>query len=899
MKKLLLLFAVMLSTVGAWAQTATLKTSTNVDNPEYQYVMMNGADERSYPNHWMKSSTSNGSVSEFGRFAFYACGENQSDVLIYSVDEKKWVSYAKAGSYSNMKNFAELVDDKDSAQPWRFTYTTISGGAKGYQFAPHNNTGIASKYMNWYQGLSNNTTIGLWQEGASIDKGSGWILALLPTVGTEYVLQDFASGIFVNLYDLGEEPNDRSYNMLATISTSPKALYITPNSDDFKKWSIHTEADGGTYLNQYTTDRTWNSKVSDDEAAVNFRWTIEPVNIDNKVIAFTLCGIESRYLGGTPSSGNGEPLYVDGKNNNKYLKFILKENNPVLFVADRITNNKLIVGRQVLVKGVGGRKGWAYKGTNAKGSTYMNLWDTESSPLDFSEEFVFTVVESGTEGNFKLQAFDGTYFKGNNEFTSELADATNLVLRAKPNAAPGVWNIAYNGTYLNMNPSDEDYISVSPVTSNYVTTNWSDENDANGKWELYYINDVETYDITLLLSDVAGNEYSMTYNGHPASLPMLNGVACHNLTNVDWTSQTNVNATINFPFPVSKEGGVTNPTMISNFDADKKWIAKNVNGVYNIKCYDITTTPTIEEFGAGVWAIYPMFASNAFTFKIKNLATGKYVTLNKTETSFDKEGTVTLTETATPLDVIEWLGKPCFKKAGATLYLTVNSPGDTDVYLSTWTGGNNGHEGNKYFFQTPSFKTSITDAKAATLYTPVAVTIPEGVTAKYVKAEDKNMGSTGKLVYTKLENVIPANSAVVLTGEAGDYTFTATTEAGEAVTDNVLFGYALSTAVTGSEHATNGENGTVYALSKIADKVAFYHFVGNTYKAGKAYLDVAPLSVSGVRYFVIFDDDMETSIENIEGAESSSKAVVYDLAGRRVQKAQKGLYIVNGQKVIK
>ena len=31
----------------------------------------------------------------------------------------------------------------------------------------------------------------------------------------------------------------------------------------------------------------------------------------------------------------------------------------------------------------------------------------------------------------------------------------------------------------------------------------------------------------------------------------------------------------------------------------------------------------------------------------------------------------------------------------------------------------------------------------------------------------------------------------------------------------------------------------------------------------------------------------------------AADAVVYDLAGRRVQKAQKGLYIVNGVKVIK
>lgn len=877
MKKLLLLFAVLLGTVGAWAQTATLNVSTSLENPEYQYILMNGNGV------WMNSSTSDGNANEVGRFAFYAYGDNQADVLIYSIDQKQWVSYTKADSYENKKDFAKLEDEQSEAQPWRFTYTTISGGAKGYQFAPHNNSGIASKYMNWFQGAGGNTTVGLWQDNASGDKGSGWILALLPTVGTEYVLQDFTSEIYVNLYDLGEEPNDRSYNMLATISTSPKALYITPDSDNFRQWSIHTEEEGGNYLNQYT-GRNWNSKVSNDEDAISFRWTIEPVSIDNKVIAFTLCGSDSRYLGGTPSSGNGEPLYVDGKDANKYLKFIFKENKPVLYVADKITNNKLIAGRQVLIKGVGGRKGWAYKGANANANEAMYLWDTQTSPLDLSKEFVFTVVEADTDASFKLKAYDGTYFNGGNSFVSDEASAKIFTLTAKPNDNYGIWNIAYDQTYLNMN---HDGSAMTPINSNYITTGWSDEGDANGKWELYYINDLEKKDITLSINDIAGNDYVIEYQGIPATLPTLNGVSGYNLSDVNWTSQNAVSATIIFPFPVSKDGGITNATMICNFDSDKKWIAKKVNDVYNVKCYDITETPTLEEFNAGVWAIYPSFANNAFTFKIKNLATGMYVTLNKDNTSFNAEGTVTLTENATPLDVITWLGNPCFKKAGATLYLTVNSPGDSDVYLSTWTGGNNSHEGNKYFFPTPSFKTSITSAKAATLYTPASITIPEGVTAKYVKAEE-NEGSEGVLRYTKLEETIPANTAVVLTGEAADYTFTVANDAA-AVTDNVLFGYAVETAAD--------DNTGIYALANKTTGVAFYPFAGTTYKAGKAYLNVSALNAAGIRLFNIFDEGTETAIESVEG--ESGKAEIYDLAGRRVQNAQKGVFIVDGKVVIK
>ena len=69
MKKLLLLFAVLLSTVGTWAQTFTLLKSTNVENPEHQYLMKNGNDV------FMDSQTSYVSGEKVnGRFAFFAHG---------------------------------------------------------------------------------------------------------------------------------------------------------------------------------------------------------------------------------------------------------------------------------------------------------------------------------------------------------------------------------------------------------------------------------------------------------------------------------------------------------------------------------------------------------------------------------------------------------------------------------------------------------------------------------------------------------------------------------------------------------------------------------------------------------------------------------------------------------
>ena len=179
----------------------------------------------------------------------------------------------------------------------------------------------------------------------------------------------------------------------------------------------------------------------------------------------------------------------------------------------------------------------------------------------------------------------------------------------------------------------------------------------------------------------------------------------------------------------------------------------------------------------------------------------------------------------------------------------------------------------------------------ATFFAPYAVNIPEGITAKYVNTEE-NAESTGVLKYTELQSVIPANTAVVLKGEPGDYEFTTAYGTANVTANNALFGYAVKTPVA--------DKTGIYALANKHERVAFYPFVGSNYAAGKAYLNVNKLHTgSEVRSFALFDDDDATAIETLPGQDVDAESVAYDLSGRRVQKVQKGLYIVNGKKVIR
>lgn len=80
--------------------------------------------------------------------------------------------------------------------------------------------------------------------------------------------------------------------------------------------------------------------------------------------------------------------------------------------------------------------------------------------------------------------------------------------------------------------------------------------------------------------------------------------------------------------------------------------------------------------------------------------------------------------------------------------------------------------------------------------------------------------------------------------------------------------------------------------------LGFYYGAANgaafTCKAGGAYLAV-PAAVASVKGFTL--GSLEDAIKNVEMAEQSG--AIYDLQGRRVEKAQKGLYIVNGKKVVR
>ena len=87
----------------------------------------------------------------------------------------------------------------------------------------------------------------------------------------------------------------------------------------------------------------------------------------------------------------------------------------------------------------------------------------------------------------------------------------------------------------------------------------------------------------------------------------------------------------------------------------------------------------------------------------------------------------------------------------------------------------------------------------------------------------------------------------------------------------------------------------MYVLNNGSKGVGFYKLTsGKTLGVGKAYL-----TYSGVTAPSFFGFGETTSIESIaKSQQPTANGPYYDLQGRRVAQPTKGLYIVNGKKVV-
>ena len=151
----------------------------------------------------------------------------------------------------------------------------------------------------------------------------------------------------------------------------------------------------------------------------------------------------------------------------------------------------------------------------------------------------------------------------------------------------------------------------------------------------------------------------------------------------------------------------------------------------------------------------------------------------------------------------------------------------------------------------------------------------------------------GKVVLTsRTDYNLPVGGCVMLKGTPGE-TFIFTGNA-SAVPEAMPEGQVLT---GGSNPYTVTASDDIFALATIDGNSAFYRVnTGVVIPAHKAYL---LLNEAGAKSLTMVEmGDETTSVDSVTDSQEQS-SVIYNLAGQRVEKMQRGIYIVNGKKVLK
>ena len=272
------------------------------------------------------------------------------------------------------------------------------------------------------------------------------------------------------------------------------------------------------------------------------------------------------------------------------------------------------------------------------------------------------------------------------------------------------------------------------------------------------------------------------------------------------------------------------------------------------------------------------------TFYFKSVERGTYLSTNNAHNGGQHQALATTTEKAKALAIAN-MGREnvvsLTPEGGAMIHAQASGS-----KVVAWNNADNLSASawiiEEIAINTVSHSVTIDNFGWATLVLGYNAILPEGVKA-YIVSSVENTAINLQEV-----NVVPANVPVLLNAAEGTYEFKYTSETAE-VENNELFGYTIQ--------QDKAEGDGIYALTDNTESAVFGKFVGTTHKAFKAYLRV-PVTENPVRYLE-FNFGEETGIESVEGAENNAEVVVYDLAGRRVKSALKGIFIVNGNKVIK
>lgn len=160
----------------------------------------------------------------------------------------------------------------------------------------------------------------------------------------------------------------------------------------------------------------------------------------------------------------------------------------------------------------------------------------------------------------------------------------------------------------------------------------------------------------------------------------------------------------------------------------------------------------------------------------------------------------------------------------------------------------------------------------------------------------------GKTINFTRVRKVPARTGILLRNPLGESAVEAVNVpviADDDATDDVSDNIFVAALEEISSLPTEQDGNTNYILNKVGGKLGFYKAAGQKVGAGKAYLQVPAGETPASMIAISFEGDVTTGVKTFCSDERAADSVAYDLQGRRVARPTKGLYIVNGKKIVK
>ena len=164
-------------------------------------------------------------------------------------------------------------------------------------------------------------------------------------------------------------------------------------------------------------------------------------------------------------------------------------------------------------------------------------------------------------------------------------------------------------------------------------------------------------------------------------------------------------------------------------------------------------------------------------------------------------------------------------------------------------------------------------------------------TSTAIKAYTAKVNGASKSVVMTQINKVPAGTPVILYKEGGATENVPVATTTDTPAENDLI------AGTGAAVATDGGADKINYILNNVSGIGFYKAAGQTVAANRAYLQTT-VDAAAARMTMIFEDDDVTGVNEVRSQKEDVRSEWFDLQGRKVAQPLKGLYIVNGKKVV-